>query len=447
MNDVSRSESRREFLKRSAVWGSVLVVPASVLGKGGAKPPSERLNIACLGVGGMGQHDVRAVSSENLVAFCDVDDARAAPSYKAFPKVPRFKDYRRLFDKFGDKIDAVTVSTPDHVHYQVARLAVELGKGVYVQKPLCQTVRQVRDLVELAGRKGVATQMGNQGHSHEATRLVWEWVRAGVIGPVREVKCWTNRPVWPQGMTSLPPRAPVPPTLDWKLWLAGVADYPYNPAYAPFRWRGWYAFGCGALGDMACHIMDPAFFALDLRAPVTVRAEVTGRSPVAFPKKSIVTYEFPARGDMPPVKLIWYDGGEMPERPPELEPGRRMGNSMGGSLLIGDKATIMTDSHCGRCRIIPEKKMVELRPSLPPKSLPRVRGGHHQDWIRACKGLQPKACSNFDYAGPLTEVVLLGVIAQRLPGRTLEWDARAGRFKNDEEANRLLSDPAPHLPV
>ncbi len=439
---TATAQSRREFLKRSAVYGGILIVPGRVLGKDGAKSPNAKLNVAAIGAGGKGRSDIDGCSGENIVALCDVDHLRAADAFKKHPGAEKFQDYRKMLDKLGNRIDAVIVATPDHTHFQAAHAAVQLGKGVYVQKPLCHTLQQVRTLTLAARQQKVATQMGNQGHSSESTRLAREWIRAGVIGDVREVRAWTNRPIWPQGMAAYPAGEPVPASLDWKLWQGGVTDLPYNKAYAPFAWRGWYAFGCGALGDMACHIMDAAFFALDLGAPTSVQAETWGESKVAYPKSSIVTYQFPARGKLPPVVFKWHDGEKRCERPAELEPERKIGNDSGGSLIIGDKATIMVDSHSGFCRIIPEARMKDMQSSLPPKTLPRVQGGHYGDWLNACKGGTP-ASSNFDYAGPFTEVVLLGALAQRLPGVKLLWNAEKLEFQGNPAATALVKDPVP----
>jgi len=434
--------SRRSVITGAGVTAGFMILPSAMLadGKSGS---NSKLNVACIGVGGMGGRDTGyMLRHEKVVAFCDIDDDRAKHHFGKNPEIPRFKDYRKMFDKLGDSIDAVTVSIPDHMHYHVAMAAIERGKHVYVQKPVVQTIDQGRKLLEAAGKHKVKTQMGNQGHSSEATRNVYEWVRSGIIGKVREVKCWTNRPVWPQGMKELPKGQPVPSHMDWKLWLGPTCDYEYNEAYAPFKWRGWYAFGCGALGDMACHIMDAACWALDLKQPEAIKGETKNSSKVAFPWKSTVTYEFPARGEMPPVELTWYDKGK-PERPKELKKERKMGNNMGGSLIIGDEAIIMTDSHCGSATIIPEDKMKELRPKLPPKTLPRIKGGHYHNWIQACKGKIDQSCSNFEYAVPFNEVVLLGAIAQRCPGQRLEWDGK--KFKDNEEADYLVHTAVPKL--
>ncbi|MBN2449741.1 MAG: Gfo/Idh/MocA family oxidoreductase [Lentisphaeria bacterium] len=427
--------SRRRFLRTSAFGASVLFLPGRVLGLDGKTPPNGKLNVACIGVGGRGGAAVKGCSRENLVAFCDVDDKRAADLHKQFSQVPRYRDYRKMLEEKGKEIDAVTVSTPDHSHFACALLAMQMGKHVCVEKPLVHTVRQAWDLMAAAEKHKVVTQMGNQGHCSEGPRLVREWHAAGVLGAVRRIEAWTDRPIWPQGMTSLPAAEPVPEHLDWSLWLAGVADYGYSSAFVPFKWRGWYAFGTGAIGDFACHNLTAAYYALDLDMPTRVIAETTGVSTVAFPTASTVTFEFPARGEMPPVTLVWYDGKRKPQPPPGWEEGRKMAGT--GAFIHGDKAVVMANSHSTSVRIVPEATMKELTSSLPPKTLPRIRGDHFANWIRACKG-EEEAGSPFSYAGRLTAMALLGVIAQRLPGQELLWDHANRRFSNSEAGNRLL---------
>ena len=349
-----------------------MFLPSRVLGLDGSPPPSDLLGVAYVGIGGMGAYHVREEHPQHRVAFCDVNDASAENNRTLFPDVPYYRDYRRMLDRHDRDIDAVVVATPDHSHYRIAMEAVRRGKHVYVEKPMSHTLSQVRKLTLAAREHGVVTQMGNQGHSTAATRMAREWVQAGVIGPVRQVHAWTDRPIWPQGMQSLPEPEPVPGSLAWELWRGDVCDYGYHHAFLPFRWRGWYAFGCGALGDMGCHVLDPAFYALDLAGSCTVQATVRGASEIAFPSSSSVSYAFPARGDMPPVNLTWYEKGFAPPRPPELEEGRTMGGAYGGSLIVGDKATIMLDHHASYARIIPEIRMQEMRDELPPRTIPRI---------------------------------------------------------------------------
>ena len=447
--------SRRRFLKttsgalaataglsvHAARVNTAQVVPGRV-------SPNERLNIAAIGVGGMGQANIRACSSENIVALCDVDDERAAGTYKEFPKASRYRDFRVMLDKEHQNIDAVIVATPDHTHAVAAMAVMCAGKHLYCQKPLAHSIYEVRKLTETARQTGLQTQMGNQGHSSEEIRRLREWVRAGVLGKVREVYAWSDRPVGGDPWSDFPimarpkERPPVPETLDWNLWLGPANERPYHPVYCPTTWRGFWDFGTGALGDMGCHILDPAFWALDLGQPETVQATTTHWEPEVseetFPRASIVRYRFPARGEMPPVEVTWFDGRLKPPIPGTFEPGRRLGNN--GAILIGDKAAAIHGSHgAGGLELLP----VSLREGFeePPKTIPRVRdGAHEQDWVRACKDGKP-ASSSFDYGGPLTEMVLIGVLAMRAKDRVLEWDAENLRIANDDEANALINPP------
>ncbi len=437
--------SRRDFMgTAAATLAAVAVVPRHVLGGANNTPPSEKLNIAGVGVGGMGQNNVNACATENIVALCDVDSAYAAGVFKKYPKARTWTDYRKMLDQQKD-IDAVVVATPDHAHAVVAMAAMERGKHVYVQKPLTRTVYEARKLTEAARKYKVATQMGNQGHSSDTIRMICEWIWDGAIGDVREVHCWTNRPVWPQGQGRPEGTPPVPETLDWDLWLGPAPMRPYNPTYLPFNWRAWIDFGAGALGDMGCHVMDAAFWSLKLKYPTSVSASrsydvkkmwTRFENKETYPRAEVVHYEFPARAGMPPVKLHWYDGGILPERPDDLEPGRRIPES--GSIFVGDKGKIMCGTYSENARIIPEAKMRAY--DRPEPSIPRIKGGvsgHEQDWIRACKG-GPAASSNFDYAGPFTETVVMGNLAVLNPGKKLLWDGENMKVTNDEEANTYV---------
>jgi len=429
--------SRRDFMgSAAAVVAAFTIVPRRVLGGSGNKPPSEKLNIAGIGAGGMGASNINACSDsgENIVALCDVDDERAKDTFNRYPKARKWKDFRKMLDEQKD-IDAVIVATPDHTHAVAAMAAMRRGKHVYVQKPMTHTVYEARMLTEAARKYKVATQMGNQGHSGEGVRLICEWIWDGAIGPVREVQAWTNRPIWPQGIDRPSDTPPVPPTLDWDLWVGPSPMRPYNSCYLPFAWRGWWDFGCGALGDMACHLLDPVFSALKLKYPISVESCATKVNNETFPLASIVRYEFPARGDMPPVKLHWYDGGMKPPRPDELERGRQMTSV----IFIGDKGKLMCGEYGDNPRLIPETKMKEYK--RPPETLPRIEGGHHeQNWIRACKGGEP-ACSNFDYSGPFTEAVVMGNLAIHRLGAKLLWDGENMKVTNDEEANKYVKQP------
>jgi len=435
----AKSLSRREFLSGTAAAAAFTIIPSYVLGQNGQTPPSEKLNIAGVGVGGMGHSNINALSSQNIVALCDVDSEKAAKAFSEYPKAKQYKDFRVMLEKEGKNIDAVVVATPDHTHAVVAAMAMKMGKHVYVQKPMTHNVFEARRLTEIAREMKVATQMGNQGHSGEGIRLICEWIWDGAIGPVREVHSWTNRPIWPQGIDRPAEQPPVPPSLDWDLWLGPAPNRPYHPTYHPFSWRAWWDFGTGALGDMACHILDPAFWALKLGYPVSVEASSTKVNDETAPLASIVRYQFPEREGMPAVKVTWYDGGLMPPRPEELEPGRMLGDGDGGLVFVGDKGKIMCGCYGRSPRLIPESAMKEYK--LPQKTLPRVEGdlgGHEMDWVRACKDPSKPASSNFDYSGPLTEMVVMGNLAIRNQGVKLEWDGLAMKVTNHEAANQFV---------
>lgn len=440
--------SRRSFVKASAAVAALTIVPRHVLGGEGKPAANEKLNIAGVGVGGMGGSNLAACESENVVALCDVDaGGYAAKTFGKYPKAKAYKDFRVMLDQQKD-IDAVIVATPDHTHAVIALAAIQRGKHVYVQKPLAHSVYEARVLTEAARKHKVMTQMGNQGHSGDGARLMCEWIWDGAIGPVREVHCWTNRPVWPQSVeVDRPKETPaVPATLDWDLWIGPAAMRPYHPTYHPGTWRAWWDFGTGSLGDLGCHIMDPAFWALKLKYPVSVEGcistywqglwQKTEPKNEQYPRSTIVRYKFPAREGMPEVKLTWWDGGMMPPRPEALEKGRRMGDDDGGVLLIGDKGLLMCGCYGSGPRLVPESRMKEYR--QPTKTLERVPGGRHeQDWVRACKGGNP-ASSSFDYSGPFAETVLMGNLAIRYPNRELLWDGGKMEVTNDKEANAYV---------
>ena len=437
--------TRRSFLHKTATAAAFTVVPGYVLGGPGQTPPSKKLNIAGIGVGGMGSADLQSVASENIVALCDVDQSYAAKTFETYPKAKIYKDYRKMLDKQKD-IDACIIATPDHSHACIAMAAIRAGKHVYVEKPLSYSIYEARMLTQAARDARVATQMGNQGRASESIRLVKEWIDGGAIGTVREVHAWTTHAVWPQGMGRPKETPPVPGDLEWDLWLGPAPYRPYHPAYLPQLWRGWWDFGTGALGDMGCHVLDTAYYALELTQPTSVEAccsifvpgEVTWDKPFnteSYPQASIVRYDFPGRSQRPALKLTWYDGGLTPPRPAELEEGRKMGNMFGGIIFIGDKGKIVGGAHGGDApRIIPEAKMQEY--ARPPKSIPRSPG-HHAEWLNACKGAEP-AKSNFDYAGPLTELVLLGNIALRFRHQKLCWDSENMKITNVPEANNYI---------
>ncbi len=347
--------SRRTLIKQTAAVGLFTFVPKSVFGGPNQSSANDKLNIACIGIGGKGRSDASAVSSQNIVALCDVDDRCAARTFEMFPKAKRYRDFRQMLEKQKD-IDAVVIATPDHTHALIALTAMKMGKHVYCQKPLTHTVEETRLMRKAAAEMKVATQMGNQGQASEQTRLIQEFIADGAIGPVRQVHVWTDRPMngafdvyWPQGVDRPTDTPATPDYLDWDLWLGPAPQRPYNPAYHPFKWRGWWDFGTGALGDIGCHAMDPVFRALKLGYPLSVQACCTRVNTESYPVASMVTYEFPARGKMPPVTITWYDGGLKPPRPEELEPGQQMGT--GRTLYVGDKGKILNG------RIIPETKM------------------------------------------------------------------------------------------
>ncbi len=442
--------SRRDFIASAAGAAAFTIVPRRALGGPGNTPPSEKLNIAGIGVGGQGAGDLQNVSSENIVALCDVDRKHAAETFKKYPRAKQYSDFRVMLEKEDKNIDAVVVATPDHTHAVASMMAIKMGKHVFCEKPLTHSMYEARRIAEAAREAGMATQMGNQGHSGEGIRLICEWIWDGAIGPVREVHAWTTHAVWPQGLTRPKETPPVPETLDWDCWLGPAPWRPYHPAYHPMLWRGWWDFGTGGLGDMGCHNLDPVFWALKLGAPETVEAScsifvptVTWDKPFnteSYPRASIVRYTFPARGEMLPVKLTWYDGGLMPERPADLEDGRRMGDKLGGVVFVGEKGKLTCGSYGNNPRLIPESRMRDYQ--RPAKSIPRSIG-HHAEWVAACKGGKP-AGSSFDYAGPLTEMVLLGNVAVRMSlelqekGLKLAYDGPNMQITNLPEANKYL---------
>ena len=434
------SISRRHFFIGPLLAGAV---PAAGFGSTaslkqlGFKSPNEKLNIAAIGAGGKGQTDIAGCKGENIVAFADPDDERAARSYKQFPDAPKFKDFRRMFDKESKNIDAVLVSCPDHMHATAAMWAMERGKHVYCQKPLTRTVWEAQQLLQGARKYGVATQMGNQGYSNEGARQCAEIIWAGDIGDVAEVHAWTNRPLkyWPQGPDVNPKPEAVPSTLDWEAWLGGSEERPYSSDYLPRKWRGFPDFGCGAIGDMACHIMGTPNMAMRLTAPVSVECvQQEGKGKFTFPQSSVIRFDFPPRGPMPAVKVFWHDGVTAQLKIDGVPDGELLGDSdLNGSVFIGSKGLVTTGCYGERTRLVPVARMKDYK--LPPQLLTRSPG-HYRDWIRAAKG-GDAACSNFNVAAPFVSWMLLGVIAMKFEGK-LEWDAKAMRFTNNMEANQYL---------
>jgi predicted dehydrogenase len=494
-----------EFSRRRFFYGVLLAGPIPAGGFGstpslgllGFKSPNEKLNIAAIGAGGRARTNIAGCAAENIVAFADPDEKSAAATYKQYERAATFKDFRHMLDKARD-IDAVIISTPDHTHAVAAYWAMQLGKHVYVEKPLAHTIWECRFLGEAAQRYKVATQMGNQGYSLEGERIAAEIIWSGEIGEVKEVHCWTDRPIWPQGMGMLPSEEKIPDGFDWDVWLGPAAMRPYSSAYCPFNWRGWFGFGSGALGDIACHVWGTVNMALRLgRSSCTVQAvKQEGKSPYAFPKRSVTEFNFPARGSLGPMKIVWSDAAsDLPYRPegiPEGEPlvsgpgafggggvlftgsgpvagsgargtatvaprqadadgpsggaaaasspygstfeGRRINTPQGsGAIFVGTKGYLTADTYGGNIRLLPRARHDAY--ALPPQVLTRSPG-HYADWIRACKGGEP-ACSNFSVAAPLTEIVQLGALALHFEGK-LEWDSQKMRIANRPEANAYL---------
>jgi hypothetical protein len=499
-----------KFTRRHFFYGTLLAgaIPAGGFGSQpslrtlGFKSPNEKLNIASIGAGGKARSDIAGCAeTENIVALCDVDQQRAAQTYEKYPKLPKFQDFREMLDKEGNNIDAVIVTIPDHMHATAAIACMERGKHVYVQKPLAHTVWECRELRKAAEKYKVATQMGNQGYSNEGTRQCAEMIWAGEIGNVTEVHAWTNRPVWPQGDLPAPTPSAVPPTVDWDLWLGIAKERAYSEDYLPFVWRGFYDFGSGALGDMACHILGAPNMALRLGAPTSVECiHKEGQSDIFFPAKSVIRFDFPARGSMPPVKIFWYDA--MREEQPTFQ-GAPSGEILGdlprdrtGSAeadiepkehqIIGDVFTAQffnpkelpprphRSNNARQEQMSPREQKLAKWMSLISKGtngslfvgdkgmittgtygewtrlipVEKMKGyefppeflprspGHYRDWIRSCKGGVP-ACSNFNISAPFTEWIALGAIATKLNCK-LEWDAEKMKITNNSEANQLL---------
>jgi predicted dehydrogenase len=473
--------SRRAFLRRSlCAAAAVTIVPRSVRGGRGFVAPSARIAVACVGVGAQGTRvlmDLLAHPDVKVVAVCDVNQESAdyvewsanelrdkqrallggrypdwggdgkGPTagreparrlveayYGAYARSGRYRgcagyvDYRELLEKEKD-LDAVVVGTPDHTHAVISAAAMRKRKHVYCQKPLTRSIHEARAVAEVARQTGVATQLAVGNQASEATRLLCEWIGAGAIGPVREVHNWSSRPFWPQGIDRPSEDEPVPATLDWDLWLGPAPSRPYHRAYLPFVWRGWYDFGAGALGDMGCYSFDTIFRALKLGPPESVEAASTKRFPETFPLASVIHFRFPARGDMPPVRLTWWDGGLRPPRPPDLEEGREMGRGNEGLLFVGDNGTIMCGFNGSNPRLLPESRMQEFTP--PPPTLPRSQG-HYCEWLEACKG-GPPAGASFGFEGPITEALLLGNVAVRA-GQKLQWEAAGMKVLNSTDA-------------
>ena len=434
--------ARKRISRRTFVSGAgnaalaFTIVPRHVLGRG-YRAPSDTLSVACIGIGGMGANDVKGMSVEHIYALCDVDQHQGEGSFNAFPQAKRYTDYREMLAKEKDNIDVVTVTTPDHSHAPAAMLAMKAGKATYVQKPLARLIGEVRALEDAARKYKVPTQMGNQGHAREGTRQIREWVEAGAIGTVKEVHFWTNRPIWPQAIDRPLEDYHVPPWLDWDLWLGPAPERPYHPAYAPFKWRGWWDFGCGALGDMACHIMDAAFWTLQLKYPQRVEVEYSALYTETAPRISRITYDFPARGNRPAVRLVWRDGSLFPPKPdevPDNEPWPPTDD--GGQVWYGTDGKLHAGTYGDGPRLLDPKKQQEITANPPPIKYPRT-DGVYAEFIKAIKS-GGTGGSAFDlHSGPLSEMVLLGNLAIRV-GRNLELNPETGEVTNCKIPDALI---------
>ena len=472
-----QKDSRRDFLKKSLVAvAGFYIVPRHVLGGKGYTAPSDKLTIAAVGAGGKGEVDINYLAGTGMtdIAYlCDVDDRRASAIRTKFPKAKYYKDYRQLLDKEGKHFDAVTVSTPDHMHAVIGMAAMQLGKHVYIQKPLAHDIYEVRMLTQAATRYKVVTQMGNQGASGDGVRQLVDWYRAGVIGDISEVYCFTNRPVWPQGIQWPTTKAPVPPALDWDLWLGTAPQKDYVDNLVPFNWRGWWDYGTGALGDMGCHIIAPAFQVLGLGYPTEAQCSVggvyvgeftQGYFPDSCPPSSHVTLKFKGAPGKPDVKLHWMDGGIQPERPDELRPDEIFGDGDNATYFIGSKGKMMCATYGANPQLLPTALTAR---TVVPQTIARVPGadetGHYSSWVEACMAgygtdKEKNLSSNFSVAGPLVETVLMGNLAIRsydvrkpgpgtgrhgewsYPGRhiTLLWDGPNMTITNFDDANQFV---------
>jgi hypothetical protein len=433
---------------------SALIVPRHVLGGRGYQAPSDTLRIAGVGVGGMGRRYIQGCDSERIEVLCDVDHNFAAPVFRKYPKARVYWDYREMFDKEEKNIDAVIVGTPDHSHALVMLRALRMKKHIYCAKPMTRTIAEARRVAAAAREAKVATQMSVQSCASEEALGTAEWLRSGVIGPVREVHVWTDHPIYPAGQVRPKQSPPPPDQLNWDLWIGPAPLRPYDRVYHPWTWRNWWDFGTGTVGDMACHAMHVYFDALQLGSPRFVSGSRTTmhgyyfemlpdgketlppriETPESESYSSVIAWDFPERGNLPPLRLHWYDGGMRPFRPIELDAKTPMPGS--GLLFVGEKGKLLTGYYGGNERLLPEDRFRGI--AKPPKSLPRTIG-HYKEWVAACKGGPPANC-NFDFASRMTEVALLGTLAARFP-RLLEWDPQQTRITNDAQANAFVDPP------
>ncbi|HEC43764.1 MAG TPA: Gfo/Idh/MocA family oxidoreductase [Bacteroides sp.] len=449
----SSKVSRRSFIATSAAaTAGFTVLPSNVIAGLGHKAPSDKLNIAGVGIGGRGGGVIKKVRSENIVALCDVDWKYSAGMFKEFPDAKKYWDWRIMFDEMKDNIDAVVVGTPDHSHAIVSINAMKMGKHVYCEKPLTHSVWESREMTRIAKETKVATQMGNQGNSGEGLRQMCEWIWDGAIGEIKEVHAWTNRPIWPQGLMR-PDKGEWPAdTLNWDLFIGPAEMKPYHSILHPWNWRGWWDYGTGALGDMACHILDPIFMGLKLESPSKVQGSSTQFNTECAPTAEFVKYTFPARKkykkvNMPEVEVMWWDGGLLPPRPEGHPEGEQLGRDGGGGCMFkGEKGTIMCGVYGRDPYIIPDSFATTY--TSPKQSIERIEGGaegHQMDWVRACKessGNRKEASSHFGYSGPLNEMVVMGVLAVRLQDlkKELKWDGKNMKFTNisDNETIKIV---------
>jgi len=460
------SISRRKFIRNGAIiGGAFFIVPRHVLGRGFIAP-SDKLNIAGIGAGGKGESDLAEFAkstSVNIVALCDVDDRQAVKSRKRFEKASYYRDFRELLQKEKNNIDACSISTPDNTHAVATLAAMQLGKHVYTQKPLTHDIYEARILAQAAKKYKLVTQMGNQGGSGDGVRRAKEMIDAGMIGNVHEAHAWTNRPVWPQGIPTPSGKFEIPNELDWNLWLGPAKYIEYNPAYLPFNWRGWWAFGTGALGDMACHIMDPIYRILPIDYPDSAECSVSnvwkdmwseGSYVDSCPPASIIHLNYPRKDGKGNISISWHDGGLLPERPNELLPGEAFGNWDGGVLFIGTKGKLLADCYGANPRLLPTRLMTEKK--MPKETIKRVPEGHYLQWVNACIAGHGNATTSspFEYAGPFTESILMGNLAIRswlmknpslkgwddkyLGRKKLLWDAANMKITNFDEANQFV---------